>query len=340
MVSFVEPMFFGNLLATGVGAAFLVTLTLLAGSTFADSRRSRRQVREHLVRKATSRGEQVAALASSSSPIRDNTRAEAISAAARPVVSALPPVKAARPAFGPLRDPLFAGKLEGIAGLYLSPPEFALVLCCGEPGQAQAVNRTRPGFGQGNKAAIVDHKGLLDAASLSDALSTLCGSVVGGLQPHHRHTAWLMFLRDVDRQTPPGKQLHVICDNKATHGYPSVMEWLAAHPRFHVHFAPRSGSGVSMIQQIFDDVITEQFGAGAFHNVPELVAAISRHVEARVAEPMPFVWATSSNERPRTAVAPTVNRRRFKRLQLRQIAAQPLGLDPSLIGEMFAEARA
>ncbi len=142
------------------------------------------------------------------------------------------------------RDPKFVEKLEDIVGLYMSPPEHALVLCCDEKSQVQALDRTQPGLPlkKGRAATMTHDYKRNGTTTLFAALNVLDGQVIGQCQQHHTHVEWLKFLRQIDRQTPKGKTLRLIADNYATHKHLTVQAWLARHPRFHMHFTPTSAS--------------------------------------------------------------------------------------------------
>ena len=138
------------------------------------------------------------------------------------------------------RDPRFVEKLEDIVGLYLNPPEHALVLCCDEKSQVQALDRTQPGLPlkKGRAGTMTHDYKRHGTTTLFAALNTLDGSVIACCQQRHRHEEWLTFLGRIDRQTPKDKQLHLICDNYSTHKHPKVQAWLSEHPRFNMHFTP------------------------------------------------------------------------------------------------------
>ena len=141
------------------------------------------------------------------------------------------------------RDPKFIEKLEDIVGLYMAPPEHALVLCCDEKSQVQALDRTQPGLPlkKGRAATMTHNYKRNGTTTLFAALNVLDGQVIAQCQQRHRHIEWLKFLRQIDRETPKDKALHLIADNYATHKHPAVQEWLAKHPRFHMHFTPTRG---------------------------------------------------------------------------------------------------
>jgi len=196
------------------------------------------------------------------------------------------------------RDPKFAEKLEDIVGLYLSPPEHALVLCCDEKSQVQALDRTQPGLPlkKGRAATMTHDYKRHGTTTLFAALNTLDGSVIARCEPRHRHTEWLDFLRQIDRQTPKDKTLHLICDNYATHKHPKVREWLDQHPRFTVHFTPTSASWLNMVERFFRDITTERLRRGVFRSVPELVAVIKDYIAVHNHDPKPFVWTAKAND--------------------------------------------
>lgn len=174
------------------------------------------------------------------------------------------------------RDARFVEKLEDIVGLYMAPPEHALVLCCDEKSQVQALDRTQPGLPlkKGRAATMTHDYKRHGTTTLFAALNTLDGSVIARCDQRHRHIEWLAFLRQIDRETPPDKTLHLICDNYATHKHPKVKEWLEKHPRFTVHFTPTSASWLNMVERFFRDITTERLRRGVFCSVPELISAI------------------------------------------------------------------
>jgi transposase len=196
------------------------------------------------------------------------------------------------------RDPQFVEKLEDIVGLYLSPPEHALVLCCDEKSQVQALDRTQPGLPlkKGRAATLTHDYKRHGTTTLFAALNTLDGSVIARCDNRHRHTEWLTFLRQIDRETPKDKVLHLICDNYATHKHPKVREWIEKHPRFHVHFTPTSASWLNMVERFFRDLTTERLRRGVFRSVPELIAAIQEYIAMHNRDPKPFVWTAKAND--------------------------------------------
>lgn len=196
------------------------------------------------------------------------------------------------------RDPKFVEKLEDIVGLYMSPPEHALVLCCDEKSQVQALDRTQPGLPlkKGRAATMTHDYKRHGTTTLFAALNILDGQVIAQCQQRHRHTEWLTFLRQIDRETPKGKALHLIADNYATHKHPVVQMWLAKHPRFTMHFTPTSASWLNMVERFFRDITTEQIRRGVFTSVAELIAAIDSYIAHHNTQPKPFIWTKSARD--------------------------------------------
>lgn len=195
-------------------------------------------------------------------------------------------------------DPLFAEKLEAIVGLYLSPPEHALVLCVDEKSQIQALDRTQPGLPmkRGRGATMTHDYKRNGTATLFAALNTSNGEVMGLCMERHRHQEWLRFLRLIDRATPADKQLHLICDNYATHKHPKVKRWIGRHKRFHIHFTPTSASWLNMIERFFRDLSQNRLKRGAFRDIEELVVAVETYIERHNRKPKPFIWTASAND--------------------------------------------
>jgi transposase len=196
------------------------------------------------------------------------------------------------------RDPKFIEKLEDIVGLYMSPPEHALVLCCDEKSQVQALDRTQPGLPlkKGRAQTMTHDYKRHGTTTLFAALNVLDGQVIGQCQQRHTHAEWLKFLRKIDRETPKGKTLHLIADNYATHKHPAVQAWLAKHPRFNMHFTPTSASWLNMVERFFRDLTTERLRRGVFTSVPELVTAIDDYVAHHNLDPKPFIWTKSARD--------------------------------------------
>lgn len=195
------------------------------------------------------------------------------------------------------RDPNFVEKLEDIVGLYMSPPEHALVLCCDEKSQVQALDRTQLLPLKKGRAATMTHDYKRNGTTtLFAALSVLDGQVIGQCQQRHTHAEWLKFLKKIDRETPKDKTLHLIADNYATHKHPTVQAWLNRHPRLVMHFTPTSASWLNMVERFFRDITTERLRRGVFTSVPELVAAIDDYIAHHNTEPKPFIWTKSARD--------------------------------------------
>jgi transposase len=196
------------------------------------------------------------------------------------------------------RDPAFVEKLEDIVGLYMAPPEHALVLCCDEKSQVQALDRTQPGLPlkKGRAETMTHDYKRHGTTTLFAALNVLDGQVIGQCQPRHTHVEWLKFLRQIDRETPKDKTLHLIADNYATHKHPAVQQWLAKHPRFNMHFTPTSASWLNMVERFFRDLATERLRRGVFTSVAELIAAIDAYIAHHNTNPKPFIWTKSARD--------------------------------------------
>jgi transposase len=196
------------------------------------------------------------------------------------------------------RDPQFVEKLEDIVGLYMSPPEHALVLCCDEKSQVQALDRTQPGLPmkKGRAATMTHDYKRNGTTTLFAALNVLDGQVIAQCQQRHRHIEWLKFLRQIERETPAEKELHLIADNYATHKHPAVQRWLAKRPRIHMHFTPTSASWLNMVERFFRDITVERLRRGVFTSVPELVTAIDDYIAHHNTNPKPFIWTKSARD--------------------------------------------
>src|SRR5437867_6189689 len=196
------------------------------------------------------------------------------------------------------RDPRFVEKLEDIIGLYLNPPEHALVLCCDEKSQVQALDRTQPGLPlkKGRVATMTHDYKRHGTTTLFAALSTLDGKLIGTCMKRHRHQEWIKFLKLIDEKTPAEKQLHLIVDNYSTHKHPKVLSWLKRHPRFHLHFTPTSGSWLNMVERWFRDLTDKRLRRGVFKSVPQLIEAIESYITQANRSPKPFVWTAKASD--------------------------------------------
>ena len=195
-------------------------------------------------------------------------------------------------------DPKFVEKLEDVVGLYMYPPEHALVLSIDEKSQIQALDRTQPGLPlkKGRCGTMTHDYKRHGTTTLFAALNTLDGTVISTCMPRHRHQEWLKFLKLIDKQTPKDKELHLIADNYATHKAPAVKAWLAKHPRFHMHFTPTSASWLNMVERFFRDLTTKRLRRGVFCSVPELIAAIEEYLDQHNEDPSPYIWTKSAND--------------------------------------------
>ena len=190
------------------------------------------------------------------------------------------------------RDPEFSEKLEDIVGLYLNPPEHAIVLCADEKSQIQALDRTQPGLPikKGRCGTMTHDYKRNGTATLFAALNALEGEVISMCDDRHRHQEWLKFLRVIDDIVPPQKQIHMIVDNYATHKHPKVREWLVRHPRWTFHFTPTSASWFNAVEGYFAKLTKRRLKRGVFRSIVELQAAIKRFLAETNADPRPFRW--------------------------------------------------
>jgi transposase len=193
------------------------------------------------------------------------------------------------------RDPAFVAKLTDVVGLYLNPPDQAVVLCVDEKSQIQALDRTQPGLPmkKGRAGTMPHDYKRYGTTTLFAALNLLEGTVIGQCLPRHRHQEFLKFLRRLERAFPPELALHLILDNYGTHTHPRVQRWLARRPRFHLHFTPTSASWLNLVERWFRELTDKRLRRGVFRSVPELVQAIEAFVAAYNDAPKPFVWTAS-----------------------------------------------
>src|SRR6266700_5286193 len=195
-------------------------------------------------------------------------------------------------------DPEFSDKLEAIVGLYLNPPEHALVLSVDEKSQIQALDRTQPGLpmkkGRG-QTMTHDYK-RNGTPTLFAALNAANGEVFGLCQEKHRHQEWLKFLRMIDQTIPTNKQIYLICDNYATYKHARGQRWLASHKRFHVRFTPTSASWLNMIERFFRDLTANQIRRGIFQDLEQLITAIGNYIDHHNSDPKPFIWTAKASD--------------------------------------------
>jgi len=191
------------------------------------------------------------------------------------------------------RDKQFVEKLYDIVGLYLNPPERALVLCVDEKSQIQALDRTQPGLPlrPGGCGTVTHDYVRHGTTTLFAALSMLDGKVISECLPRHRHQEFIRFLKRIDARTPAGPQLHLILDNYGTHKHPRVKSWLARHPRIHLHFIPTSSSWLNLVERWFRNLTDQRIRRGSFTSVPQLIEAIMQYVNNHNQNPRIFVWS-------------------------------------------------
>jgi transposase len=195
-------------------------------------------------------------------------------------------------------DKRFEEKLVDVVGLYLNPPEHAIVLCMDEKSQIQALDRTQPSLPiKPGRAGTMTHDYKRNGTTtLFAALDVLTGGVIGQCLPRHRHIEFLKFLRTIDREVPQGLEIHLILDNYSTHNQANVKAWLAKHPRFHLHFTPTASSWLNLIERWFGKLTDKAIRRGVFHSVPELTAAIEAYLEANNQNPQPFLWTATADQ--------------------------------------------
>jgi transposase len=193
-------------------------------------------------------------------------------------------------------DPKFEEKLIDVVGLYLDPPDKAVVLCMDEKSSVQALDRTQPSLPmkKGRAGTMTHDYKRHGTTTLFAALDVLSGAVIGQCLARHRHEEFLKFLKTIDRQVPEGLAVHLILDNYATHKHPNVKRWLDKNPRFHLHFTPTSSSWLNLVERWFRDLTDKALRRGAFHSVPDLIVAIEAYLQANNEEPTPFIWTASA----------------------------------------------
>ena len=193
-------------------------------------------------------------------------------------------------------DPKFEEKLIDVVGLYLNPPENAIVLCMDEKSSVQALDRTQPSLTmvKGRAQTMTHDYKRHGTTTLFAALDVLTGKVIGSCLPKHRHQEFLKFLRTIDREVPKGLGIHMILDNYATHKHPDVTAWLDKHSRFDLHFTPTSSSWLNLVERWFRELTDKALRRGAFHSLPDLIAKIEAYLNATNADPTPFVWTATA----------------------------------------------
>ena len=195
-------------------------------------------------------------------------------------------------------DPRFEEKLVDVVGLYLNPPEQAVVLCMDEKSQIQALDRTQASLPiKPGRAGTMTHDYKRNGTTtLFAALDVLTGAVIGRCLPRHRHVEFIEFLKTIDREVPTGLKVHLILDNYATHSHPKVKAWLARHRRFVLHFTPTSSSWLNMVEIFFGRLTDKAIRRGIFHSVPDLINAIETYLATHNENAQPFQWTATTEQ--------------------------------------------
>src|SRR6266851_807537 len=193
------------------------------------------------------------------------------------------------------RDPKFLEKLTDVVGLYLNPPDQAIVLCVDEKSQIQALQRTQPGLPlkKGRCGTMTHDYKRHGTTTLFAALDVLAGKVIGDCYKRHRHQEFLRFLRRINREFPGNVPLHLVMDNYGTHGTPEVKDWLNRHPRFKVHYVPTSSSWLNLIERWFGELTSKRIRRDSFLSNDDLIAAVNEFLTAWNEKPRPFVWTAT-----------------------------------------------
>jgi len=195
-------------------------------------------------------------------------------------------------------DPRFVEKLRDVVGLYLNPPEHALVFSVDEKSQIQALDRTQAALplAYGKRQTVTHDYKRNGTTTLFAALDVLRGAVIGTCMPRHRHQEFLKFLKTIDARTDPAPNIHCILDNYGTHTHKRVRSWLARHPRFRMHFIPTSSSWLNLVERWFGEITRKRIRRGAFKSVKDLEETIMAYVAHHNANPKPFVWTKKADE--------------------------------------------
>lgn len=196
------------------------------------------------------------------------------------------------------KDPRFVEKLVDVVGLYLNPPEHALVLSVDEKSQIQALDRTQRSLPMypGRCGTMTHDYKRNGTTTLFAALELAEGRLIGACMARHRHQEWLAFLRLIDEKTPAGLDLHLIVDNYSTHKHPKVKRWLSRHPRFHMHFIPTSSSWLNLIERWFREITVKRIRRGVFKSLEQLVATITDYIAQHNENPQSFTWTAKAEE--------------------------------------------
>lgn len=193
-------------------------------------------------------------------------------------------------------DPEFEEKVTDVVGLYMNPPDKALVLCVDEKSQIQALDRSQPGLPmkKGRAATMTHDYKRNGTTTLFAALDVKTGIVIGECKPRHRAKEFIAFLKRIDRTVKKHLDLHLVMDNYATHKTPDVKAWLAKHPRFKIHFIPTSSSWLNLVERFFAEITGKRIRRGVFRSVAELEGAIREYLDRNNADPKPFVWTKTA----------------------------------------------
>ena len=196
------------------------------------------------------------------------------------------------------KDPLFVEKVRDIVGLYLDPPERAIVLCVDEKSQIQALDRSAPTLPllPGTPARATHDYKRHGTSSLFAALNTTSGTVIRSLHARHRAIEFKKFLQKIDSEVPTDLDVHLILDNYSTHKTPAIKRWLAAHPRFHMHFTPTGASWINLVERWFGELTARKLRRGVHRSVAELNTDIENWVEHWNENPKPYVWTKPADE--------------------------------------------
>jgi transposase len=194
-------------------------------------------------------------------------------------------------------DPDFVGKVRDIVGLYMNPPDKAIVLSVDEKSQIQALDRTQPvlPLREGLPERQTHDYRRDGTTTLFAALNVLEGTVIAQCQPRHRHQEFLRFLNQIERSVPKHRAIHLVLDNYGTHKHPMVREWFQSHPRYHLHFTPTSSSWLNQIERWFAEITRKRIRRGTFRSVGELIAAIEDYIRTYNQNPQPFEWIASAS---------------------------------------------
>ena len=194
-------------------------------------------------------------------------------------------------------DPKFEEKLIDVVGLYLNPPEKAIVLCMDEKSSIQALDRTQPSLPmtKGRAETMTHDYKRNGTTTLFAALDVATGKVIGSCLPKHRHEEFLVFLKTINKEVPRGLDVHLILDNYATHKHPDVKAWLVRNPRFQLHFTPTSSSWLNLVERWFRELTDKALRRGVFHSVPDLINKIEDYLAAHNTEPKPLVWTATAD---------------------------------------------